>query len=400
MKRLLLAAALLCAAVTAHAQKVTNVMGAIVGNTRNTPQVQFIITFDGFVAGRVDSGIATSRTVALDSSKFALVTGSGTKVYATRVTGNTAVSPLLKITFTVTPADFEVFEGLVSSASGAYLINEADIPLTTGTYPKGTLQNDTEGKLAAISQDDWNQYILNNYSSRYLFPQELKVGTDLGGNDSNQTSYYLDLQQSRSWLPSSSSLGFFWGLEGRWSTLSNDPLNFVRFYPAVLQYDLVWSRLSFLGGAEIGSGGFAKNGRGTGMLNFQFRFPWNLVDLTFGQPRAQIHPLINISAQYSKAWSDHQLPDSLQQGLDVNGGITYNVPVLKSYLLQTNAGVNYSYQTKRWNYLYDISLGYVSDGNIRVLVSYKQGYEKVTQVFDKQLLLGFAFDALNQLTPP
>jgi hypothetical protein len=399
MKKALTALLLICAAHPAFSQKVVGVMGAVVGNTRNTPQVQYIITYDAYVAPPAGSDSATATTVALDTTKFALVTGSGQKVYASRVTGNRTGGKILKITFNVTTANFAAFEGLVGSDSGAYLINEAEIAFTSGTYAEGALQTDTQGKLAPITESDWNQYIINAYTSNYLFPQEFKVGTNLGQGDTSSLSYYLDVQQSRPWVTTTSNISFFWGLEGRWSTLANDPFNYAKLYPVVLQYDLVFSRLSLLGGVEIGAGGIGKNGRGTGMLNYEFRLPFDLVDLTFGSPRARIHPLIDISGQFSKAWSDTTLPDTLQQGLDVTGSIRYNIPVMDKYLLQTNACVNWSYQTKKVHYLYDLSLGYVVNGSVRVMVQYKQGYETVTQTFDKQLLVGFAFDALSKLVP-
>jgi hypothetical protein len=405
MKRFNLAIMLLF--VVAHAalgQKVTNVMGASVGNSLNTPRVVFLVQFDSALVVPVGSPSGT-LSVALDSTKFALVTASGQKVYASHVSMKPVPNGFMSLTFDIGSGNFAAFEGIVASdsgalLSGAYLVNDIPLAFSSGTtYANGQLETDTQGKLTSISKANWDKYIVNGYSQNYLFPQELKVGTNLGQQDSGSTTYYLQLQQSRPWVTTSSSLAFFWGVQGRWSTLPNDPFNFAKFYPVVLQYDLLFSRLSLLGGVEIGAGGFGKNGRGTGMLNYEFRFPWNLVDMTFGAPRARIHPLIDISAQFSKSWSDTTLPDTLQQGLDVNGTIRYNIPVLKNYLLQANAGANWSYQTKKVQYLYNISLGYVSDGNVRIMLEYKQGYENVTHVFDKQLLLGFAFDALNQLVP-
>ena len=48
-------------------------------------------------------------------------------------------------------------------------------------------------------------------------------------------------------------------------------------------------------------------------------------------------------------------------------------------------------------YAYELSLGYVANGDIRVMALYQQGYQGVTYQFDRKLLLAFAFDMLNEI---
>lgn len=330
----------------------------------------------------------------INPAKIVLVNSTNEKVYCTSIY-DTTTSGFIRFFFQINSADFTVFERLVSDSTGYYLLNEEEIQLSNGTLDAGGLQLLTTNRIRKISEDSWQRYILNEYSSQSLFPHEFNVGTRLGIEDTTKTTYFLELSQSGNWV-NSDQTSIFWGLKGRWSTEKNDKFNFVQFYPLTLLYNQTSWRISVSTGLETGNQGFGKQGRGTLKGEAQFRLPFNPVDFTLGNPRWRINPVVNLSLQGNLGWANVALPDSIKRSADITCKIRYDIPVGKNYYLQANAMGNYSTITKEIQYQYDFSLGYIVDGTIRIIAQYKQGYQEVTYQFDKQLLLGFALDILNE----
>lgn len=327
-------------------------------------------------------------------SKFALVNGAGEKVHCSKVQAKSGIS-FVTFVFEINSADFSMFERLVSDSSGYYLDNDEVMEFSGGNIPPGALQEMTKNRIGTILEDDWKRYILNEYLSQFLFPHHFKVGTRLGIQDSTKTVYFLELVQSGNWVDNS-VLSVFWGVKGRWSTDVEDRLNNVQFYPVTVLLSKASWRVALSTGVETGYQGFGRLGRGTLKGEFQFRSPFNPVNLTLGSPRWRINPVVTLSVQGNLGWANVRLPDSVKNGLDASVQIRYDIPVANSYYLQTNAKWNYSTVTKEVQYLYEFSLGYILEGSVRVMAFYRQGFQDVSYQFDKQLLLGFAFDVLNQ----
>jgi hypothetical protein len=297
--------------------------------------------------------------------------------------------------FEINSGNFSMFEKLVSDASAYSLENEEAMEFAGGKIASGALQSLTRNRIGTILRDDWKRYILNEYSSQFLFPHQFKVGTRLGIEDSTKTVYFLELVQSGNWLDNAGP-SLFWGLKGRWSTDAGDKSNYVQFYPLTILFSQTSWRIAASSGVETGYQGFGKLGRATLKGELQFRLPFNPVDLTLGNPRWRINPVVNLALQGNAAWSNTKLPDSLKNSLDATAEIRYDIPVAKSYYLQTKAKGNYSTVTKELQYQYEASLGYITEGSMRVMACYRQGFQDVSYQFDRQLLLGFAFDVLNQ----
>jgi hypothetical protein len=149
-------------------------------------------------------------------------------------------------------------------------------------------------------------------------------------------------------------------------------------------------------GVESGAEGFAKLGRGVAGLSVAARVPYNPVDLTFGNRRIRPFPLLNLTVKPVLYWSDHTLPDSLRNALELTPAITYNIPVGENLYLQVNAEGTYStLPMQHYRYAYDVGLGYITDGNIQIVAKYQQGNGLSGLTYDKRLLLGIALETLN-----
>jgi hypothetical protein len=330
-----------------------------------------------------------------DSSKYSLNSGDGDQVGCSKVEIVSA-GKRLRCTFKITAANFTVFDRLISDSVGYYLQNNEPIELTNYTVAEGELAELSVSKIGRINVEAWKKYVLDEYSSSYLFPHLLKVGTPLGLTDSTKTIYFVELIQSDDW-GHAGNWSIFWGLKGRWSTDREDRLNYAQLYPFTIFHSDPILKVASSVGIETGYLGFKRDGRAIVRGEVESRVPYNPIDFTLGNPRLRISPIIDFAIQGNWAWSDVSLPDSARRSVDVSCGIRYDVPVGSVYLLQSNIVGFYSTLTRDFLYRYDISLGYVVDGSIRIAAEFKQGYQNVTYQFDKQLLLGFVVDVLNEL---
>jgi len=349
----------------------------------NAPAAKIILRSDSLILNR-----------SFDSSKFALVNNAGEKTYCSHIQ---ATDHRINLIFPINPDNMVIFERLISDSSGYFIDNKQEIDFSTDTVGVGELASITKDHIRKIPEEKWKTYVLNEYSSQYLFPQEFKVGINLGTEDTTRTTYFLELIQSSNWVNTSSTgLSIFWALKGRWSTQKNDKFDYTQFYPLTMMFIQTSSRIALTTGIETGSEGFGREGRGMLKGEVQFRLPFNPVDLTLGNRRWRINPVVNFSIQGNLGWADFDLPDSVKKSADMTCKVRYDIPVGKNYYLQTNGEADYSTITKQVQYQYNLSLGYIADGTIRIMAEYKQGYQQVTYQFDKQLLLGFAVDVLNE----
>lgn len=329
----------------------------------------------------------------IDFDKIYIDNGNGEKIYSSQVM---YVKKQMRIYFHISSNNFVVFEKLVSDSVGYFLNNTEDIQVGDSLINVGELQNITRNNIGKIKKDSWNEYVLNAYSANYLFPSTFDFGTELGLNDSAKTAYYLHIVHSGGW---GKNIPMFWGVKARWSTSDSDKANFMQIYPlTILLIKSPLSKISLGTGIESGYLGVAKEGRATIKTDAQFRLPFNPVDLTLGFPRVRVNPIITISAQYDNNWSDTNTSASYSQGYDVNAGLHYGIPISDKYYLQADSKLNFASQTQKVHYQYSLTFGYIANGTVRVAASYQQGYQEVSYVFDRKLLLGFAFDVLNKET--
>ncbi len=300
----------------------------------------------------------------------------------------------IRFVFRITPGNFAFFEHLVADSEGYTLSNNEPIVLLRDTLHPGALGEATSGRIPTIDAHAWAEYILGDYASHYLFPQVFEAGTTIAIHDSASSIYHLELAQSDRLL-SSGAWSLFSGIQARWSSSKSDRMNVVRLYPLTLLRSDPLLPLACAAGVETGPSGFGALGRGFISCTAQYRLPFNPFDLTFGAPRWRLNPIINLSLQAYRAWSNIALPDSLSRGLEVASAIRYDLPVGQRYYLQTATTIFYPSGLHRIRYRLACSIGYIVDGSMRLLLSYREGYQPVSYLYDNQLLVGMAFDALN-----
>ena len=342
-----------------HAHEITGMPPTAVGRTK---RVVIAVDFDSLV------------TSAPTASKCSLVAPGPQKVYCTEVV---AFGSRIRFIFQVTSADFREFESLVADSNGFFLLNEEPIIFGRDTLAAGELEELTKDRIRTIAETDWKKYILDEYSAQYFFPHTFSVGSQLGLADSTKTSYFMSLVQSGNWF-NGNGYSMYWAVQGRWSTDAQDKLNFAQFFPLALQYNGVSTRTAAMTCVETGFLGFGRGGRVSLLGQYQFHLPFNPIDLTLEHPRWRLNPVVTLAAQGGLTWANARLPDSTKRNFDGSIELRYDIPVASVYYLQTKCKGFYSTITKAVQYAYELSLGYVANGDIRVMALYQQGYQGTT----------------------
>jgi hypothetical protein len=330
----------------------------------------------------------------LDSSQYSLNNGNGEKVICNRVY---CAKKKIDFFFKINQSNFYIFEKMISNTDGYFIDNKECIKLRDTVLQPSELRIMTLNKIGKISKDSWKKYVYKEYSTEYFFPQEFDIGIDpnlLGSKaaDSAQTIYYIHLVQSGSYVPLAP---IFWGVKARWSTGKEDKANFIQLYPITFLIPSEMCKLALFTGVETGYYGFEKQGRAILKADARYRLPFNPLNLTLGFPRVRIFPMMSLSVKGNIGWANASLPDSLKNGYDLTGGIQYGVPLSKSYYIQFDGNANFASATKRLQYHYDMSFGYIANGTLRIAAAFEQGYQEVSYQFDRKLLINFAFDILN-----
>ncbi|HUL45155.1 MAG TPA: hypothetical protein VLY03_12455 [Bacteroidota bacterium] len=375
----------LCLAVVfaSYAAASLKIVSSSVGNVGGHKQLTILATSNAPVMS------------PLDSSKFWLGDAQGEKVICSEVFVN-PTGTILLFNFYITPGNVAIIEKLVSDSSGYFLSNDVPILFNNGSsIGTDTLRSITTGGISKIDEEAWNKFVLDAYAGYYLYPPTFNIGTTLGVQDSMNTGYYIELTHSQAYIHAGDWQGI-WGLKGRWSTDHADKLNFAQFYPLVLLHNDPILKLNAALGVETGYLGFSSEARGTLVAQAEYRLPFNLIDFTFGIPRGRLNPIINASIQWNYGWARTDLPDSLKRSVDAIVGLRYDIPIAKDYYLQSSASGDYTTINHQVTYQYDLSLGYLINGEIHVAAEYKQGNQLVTYQFDRQLLLGFGLELMNQ----
>jgi len=341
-----------------------------------------------YIIADFDDSIKTDATPL----KYSLVTPGGDRIHCDHVLFK---NKRARFIFQLNSLTFVAFEKLVVSSAGYYLSNDERIEFGEDALNEGDLEEQTLDKIPTIDEEKWKKYIVDEYAAQYLFPHSFQVGTQLGIEDSTKTVYFLGLSESQMWS-SAGAFKMFWAIKGRWSTDRDDKLNYIQLYPLTALVNLAVGRLAFLSGVETGYRGFAREGRGNVKAVMQIRVPYNPIDLTLGSPRGRLNPVLTVGFLGNLGWSDIQVSNEKKRSAEAFLTVRYDIPVADTYYLQSEVTGEYSSETHELQYRYDISLGYIADGNIRIMAQFKQGHQVVSHVFDKQLLLGFALDVLNQ----
>jgi hypothetical protein len=296
---------------------------------------------------------------------------------------------------------------LVEGKKNYFLFVEKDIVIqlidTNGQKTKiisikpGVLKSATIGKLK-LPENYVDLLIKSSGNISFLYDNYIDLGTEVGTNDSEKTSYSMKFNYHS--IYSSKAKWISWQAHGRISTKDNDPLNEFALYPIYLnqiffpEKILPAYELSLLAGLESNQKFTMQRIIVTGSI--QSIIP-NLIDFTGGANRLRLKPVVKIGAKGLFEYQDKRLDQSKDNDGEVIAELYYYIPVYKTYcvLIEGNAfnvftGNNSGFG---WKYKYDLTFGVEIPGTeLKVIAKYSQGENDVNFIYDSQLLLGLMLD--------
>jgi hypothetical protein len=349
----------------------------------------------------VDFKPLTVITTAFTPNDFALKDTEGHELNALYVGTLPARPTILSLTFPINSETDGFLEGMVSDRtpipmSNYVLTNNAGIDLSgpTSLQPRD-LESISAKRIPDIAKTTWDDFVLDYYALDYMFPHKLVISTQVPVKNSSQ-ELVVEIDQSGPYAPQSS---FYWGVQSHWGSSASDSFNFIKAYPFVAQFATERIHLAAFTSAETGPAGFVRYGKATAGAMFNLIIPFvPLGFLRFGHDRLARYPQLSLTGTEGIAWSDTSITDKKQKyPFDFSAGLNYDFPILDRYYFESawNLVGSSSLGLSLKNYSYQVALGYVEKGSFKVLLSYKQGLGEVSYQYDKQLLLGVAFDLLK-----
>lgn len=129
----------------------------------------------------------------------------------------------------------------------------------------------------------------------------------------------------------------------------------------------------------------------------------NVLDLTGGEARLRLKPIISLSAEMWQELDDGGVPGDLENGGKAGIDLYYYVPILDKYsalvegqLSAPFGDIKEKYQTHDTLYRFDVTLGYqLPLESTKLVAKYSLGANDITFTYDSMFLIGLAADIFN-----
>lgn len=343
----------------------------------------------------------TGYVAQLKSKKYAeLIDPEKVKVEIAPAAGNV-------IRFIVTGFDQKLSELIAK--------DNADIYITTNSPILFSAFKDTETLNYELNVADVEKFTRNKIILTEAMEQELieaKGGSifmtsnmfDFGvlpqdKSENTDTEYYASFKYRTKYGFAKDKPIFFYG-EGLLTTDSDDTLNYVSLYP--ISYNFSKSKSEII--AQLGFEGNQtfKNYRVAGNIYWQGLLE-NLVDLTFGEDRLRLKPVIKIGAKFYREIENNR-PVEFEDNEFSNqvfGQLYYYIPIKKQYSLILDGNAFYDFNTsvnpdEEVKYNYTVTLGIeIPKTHLKTILKIVGGENGITYQKDQLLMIGFMADLFS-----
>lgn len=198
-----------------------------------------------------------------------------------------------------------------------------------------------------------------------------------GNNEVNVSFKYRDYWKN------SNKIGY--SFEGLLSTNSKDSLNYFSIYPLISNLGKLdkEGNYNIIGKAGVEGNQTFSNYRISANLSIQGIIP-NLIDLTAGENRLRLKPVINIGIKfYNEVKNNRRINTDNEVSNQVFTDFYYYVPIHKSFSLTVNGTAFYDFSkkinpNKKISYNFDATLGFIVSKGFKTVFKYTKGNNIVT----------------------
>ncbi len=195
-------------------------------------------------------------------------------------------------------------------------------------------------------------------------------------------------------------LPVFFCAKGLISTNSEDSLNFITIYP--INYNFLKSKSELVGQIGIEGNQTFSSYRIAGNFYWNGIIP-NLIDLTFGENRLRLKPVVSIGLKVYKEIENNRLVElnSDEFSNQIYSQFYYYIPVQKAYSIIFDGSAFYDFSSKnnpdsklRFNYSLTFGID-IPKTDFKTIFKYSKGNNIVTQESNDFLMIGVLIDLLG-----
>ncbi|WP_243350084.1 hypothetical protein [Parabacteroides sp. FAFU027] len=311
-----------------------------------------------------------------------------------------------KISFEIENASY----GLISLLKD----KEADIYITTNSEIIFEVTNGSNTKKLKITPLQIEKHTQNNMILTKLMGEELinARGGDIFVSQNNfefgvipseqassgKTEYNASFQY-RTKYSFLNTIPIYFYTKGLISTNSKDSLNFISIYP--VNYNFIKGKNELVGQLGVEGNQTFSNYRISGNICWNGLIN-NLLDLTFGENRLRLKPVISIGGKIYKEIENNKpsVLSSNDLSNQIYGKCYYNIPIQKIYSLILDGTAYYDFNTQinpknKLMYNYSLTLGVdIPKTDFKTIFKYTKGNNFVTRESNDYLMIGLLIDLL------
>ena len=188
--------------------------------------------------------------------------------------------------------------------------------------------------------------------------------------------------------------------KGLISSNSNDSLNFISVYP--INYDFFIGNNKLVGQLGVEGNQTFSSYRISGNFYWNGLMP-NLVDLTFGENRLRLKPVISVGLKVYKEIENNRPVElnSNEFSNQIYSQFYYYIPIQKVYSIILNGTAYYDFSSKvnpdsKLMYNYSLALGIdIPKTDFKTIFKYSKGNNYVTQESNDYFMIGLLIDMLG-----
>ncbi|MEQ8477014.1 hypothetical protein [Fulvivirga sp.] len=308
-----------------------------------------------------------------------------------------------------------IITGFSQKLSELIAKEDADIHITTNaaihfSAIKGTETLSYQLKVADVEKYTSNKIILTEAMEEELIAA--KGGSifmtsnvfDFGvlpqdKSENTATEFYASFKYRSKYSFAKDKPIFFYG-EGLLTTDSQDTLNYLSLYP--VSYNFSKSKSEIIAQVGVEGNQTFQNYRVAANIYWQGLLE-NLVDLTFGEDRLRLKPVIKIGAKFYQEMENNR-PVEIEDhefSNQVFGQIYYYIPIKKQYSLILDGNAFYDFNTsvnpdEEVKFNYTVTLGIeIPKTDFKTILKIVGGENGITYQKDQLLMIGFMADLFS-----
>lgn len=338
--------------------------------------------------------------------KLKLVSNKFPELVNEKIVG-TITAPAYQISFKFDQPSDELISLLQDSVADIYVQVDRDISFnvikgedenTIKTLKLTKLQIEKHTRNKSVLTDGMANELINAKGGAFFITQNKidfgLIPSNESSSEKNEFNASFKIRKKYSFLD---DLPLYFYTEGLLSTNSSDSLNYLMVYP--LNYNFLNKGNELVGQLGVEGDQTFSNYRVTGNFYWNGLIP-NVVDLTFGENRLRLKPVMKLGVKFYKEFGNSRVPmyNENEFSNQIFGELFYHIPVMKIYSIILEGKAFYDFSSsinpdRNINYNFSATVGIdIPKTDFKTIFKYTKGNNMVSSQSDDYLMLGLLVD--------